>query len=348
METTHDNHYVPCQYLKRWANEHNRIWTYRTLVSHHKVPLWEERSVKSTGFQDDLYTIRVNGKEYDSVERWFNTEFESPAAPVIEKVVTDKKLCQEEWDILLRYLAAQDLRTPGKIKILLNQWQTNIPASIQTSLCELANYLQNRPALSAQLQRRKMYHGSNGLPMSIEVNVNHDKQYIQVNAQLDLGKELYIASLLRGLEHTYKILLQHHWVVLHPFAGKEWPTSDKPVICMDYFNHKHYHLQSGWGKKHANILFPLDPWHLLFTEVGAKNVQHIKKMDYSSEWTEFLINVICENAYRSVLALHPLKYMNRRHHRIIDPAQFQKEQQERKAWSKYENRFSSDLHTQFE
>ena len=59
METTQDNHYVPCQYLKRWANAHNRIWTYRTLVSHHKVPLWEERSVKSTGFQDDIKRTKI-------------------------------------------------------------------------------------------------------------------------------------------------------------------------------------------------------------------------------------------------------------------------------------------------
>ena len=344
---THDNHYVPQQYLKRWANEHNKIWTYRTLVSHQKVPLWEEQSVKSIGFQDDLYTIRVNGKEYDSVEQWFNTEFETPAKSVLEKVSADKKLCHREWEILIKYLAAQDLRTPGKIEFLLEQWRTYVPASMQASLCNLGEELQSFSVLSSQIQNRKA-HNPKALPINVEVNVDRDKPYIEVHAQVDLGKELYFAALLRGLEENYKILLQNHWVLLHPVTGQEWPTSDKPVVCMGFFDENHYHLQSGWAKKHANIIFPIDPWHLLFTEVGVKNVHKLKKMDRSPKWTEFFINVICENAYRSVFALQPLKYMNRRHHRIVDPVQFAKEQQERKAWGEHETCFSSDLYKEFE
>lgn len=96
MGTTHDNHYVPRQYLKRWENKNQKVWTYRTLVSNSHVPLWRDYPVKAIAFQQDLYTVRANGREDDSLEHWLDKNVEASAKAVFDKVALDRKLNQQE------------------------------------------------------------------------------------------------------------------------------------------------------------------------------------------------------------------------------------------------------------
>lgn len=340
MGTTHDNHYVPRQYLKRWENQAKKVWTYRTLVSNSHVPLWRDYPVKAIAFQQDLYTVRVNGREDDSLEHWLDKNVEAPAKDVLDKVAHDRKLSQREWEILLRYVAAQDLRTPGKIKSLLHIWRKDIPQQAHETLAECAEFLQNKPELVKALPKHTVLRGQQGLPMNVKKAINKPKEVLSVEVEIDMGKELYMYALKRGLTHTYKVLLNHHWVILHPYPGQEWPTSDKPVICMDYNSETSHNLDSGWGKKHTNIIFPVDPWHLLIAEVGIKNTRRLQSMDYSAEYTTFFQDIICENAYRFIFAVNPLKYMNRRHKRIVDPKLYEQEKQEAEKWAAHENHFS--------
>lgn len=46
-----NHHYVSQSYLKAWANNHNRVWTYRTLVSHCSVPDWSLSWLESNKFR---------------------------------------------------------------------------------------------------------------------------------------------------------------------------------------------------------------------------------------------------------------------------------------------------------
>lgn len=340
MGTTHDNHYVPRQYLKRWENTAQKVWTYRTLVSNSHVPLWRDYSVKAIAFQQDLYTVRTNGREDDSLEHWLDKNVEAPAKAVFDKVAHDRKLNQREWEILLLYMAAQDLRTPGKIKSLLQIWRQDIPQKAHDTLAECAALFQNKPGLVKALPKHFVFRGQQGLPMNVKTAINKPQETLNVEVEIDMGKELYLYALKRALMHTYKVLLNHHWIIIHPHPGQEWPTSDKPVICMDYNSKTSYNLESGWGKKHANIIFPIDPWHLLITEVGIKNTKRLQSMDYSAEYTTFFQDIICENAYRFIFAVNPLKYMNRRHKRIVDLELYMQEKQEAEEWAAHENHFS--------
>ena len=62
-------------------------------------------------------------------------------------------------------------------------------------------------------------------------------------------------------------------------------------------------------------------------------------MDYSAKYTTFFQDIICENAYRFIFAVNPLKYMNRRHKRIVDPKLYEQEKQEAEKWAAHENHF---------
>ena len=50
-------------------------------------------------------------------------------------------------------MAAQDLRTPGKIKSLLHIWRRDIPQQAHETLAECAEFLQNKPELVKALPK---------------------------------------------------------------------------------------------------------------------------------------------------------------------------------------------------
>ena len=87
-----DNHYVPCEYLKAWEASPGRLWLYRVLVSHGKVPLWNEKSIRGVAYHAHLYTRLAIGGATDEIEQWFDREYETPAAEVLQKVVSDSRL----------------------------------------------------------------------------------------------------------------------------------------------------------------------------------------------------------------------------------------------------------------
>ncbi len=61
MAFHHDNHYVPCLYLKRFESSPGRVSTYRILVPHSRVPLWKEAAIKGVAYHTHLYTRIVSG-----------------------------------------------------------------------------------------------------------------------------------------------------------------------------------------------------------------------------------------------------------------------------------------------
>jgi hypothetical protein len=132
-----DNHYVPQLYLKRWANE-GRVWTYRLLVPHPKCPVWRPYSLGAIGKQAHLYTKMTLSGESDEFERWLCEDFETPAEAVIDRVITDSRLTSKDWQILIRFAAALDARTPARLVEMLRrtveqgeQLQQTVTESVQ-------------------------------------------------------------------------------------------------------------------------------------------------------------------------------------------------------------------------
>lgn len=113
--TTRDNHFVSQGYLKQWDGGSGQISVYRVLVSHDRVPLWTQKSIKGVGYQQNLYSREINGIENDLIEKWFSTEFESPATEAIRGAICGHRLAPEDWHKLVRFLAMHDVRTPARL-----------------------------------------------------------------------------------------------------------------------------------------------------------------------------------------------------------------------------------------
>jgi hypothetical protein len=132
------NHYVPQEYLRRWANAEGKVWTYRILVSNESVPAWKLSSRRGVAYYNHLYTRMVATGESDEIEDWLNSEFETPAHEAIQKAVGDGKMSANDWRCLIRFLAAQDVRTPARLIEGIKRWEKTLPEDVEQTLSEMA------------------------------------------------------------------------------------------------------------------------------------------------------------------------------------------------------------------
>ncbi|HWP98325.1 MAG TPA: DUF4238 domain-containing protein, partial [Syntrophomonadaceae bacterium] len=123
-----------------------------------------------------------------------------------------------------------------------------------------------------------------------------DKSLLQVETLVGRGMWLY--EIKRILTNTAKILLTHKWSIFHP-TGLEWITSDDPVICLNYYGNDSYDFDGGWGKTGSEVLFPLSPNHMLYTQVGKKAPPRI---DLSPEMSTKLQRIVAEHGYRWIFS----------------------------------------------
>ncbi len=269
MELTRDNHFVPESYLKRWAGEDHKLWSYRTLVSDSRVPCWKKVSPRGVAYHRHLYTQILQGEETDALEQWFNTDYESPAQQAIHKAVSDSRMRPEDWVLLVRYLALQDLRTPARMLEMLRPAHDSKGTTIAEILEDSVQNLEesHRSGEPLQQEARK---GAEDFPVALEFKPLPDQGVIGIRAHQVVGRQLWLFHLKHLLRGTATVLHQHDWTILKPWPGMSWITSDNPVVKLNYTSATEYDLNGGWGNDRANIFMPLGPQHLFFTEIGAR------------------------------------------------------------------------------
>src|SRR6267142_2879414 len=131
---THDNHFVPQLYLRRWAGTDSKVWRYSLLVPHEKVPPWKPSSTAAIAYHQHLYTRIAGGKETDEVEKWLNDEFEMPAVLPLNKAVNQEPLTRQDWNAITRFMWMQDARTPANFLKFRERQIRDLPAITQDVL----------------------------------------------------------------------------------------------------------------------------------------------------------------------------------------------------------------------
>jgi len=196
-------------------------------------------------------------------------EFEAPAKLVISKIVSEGRLSPDDWIILIRFLAAQDVRTPSRLSESLERWDTTLPDLIQTTLENAVNELEaaqkeNRPVRKSHIAHTEF------IPMRVQTESDHKSKTATIKAECVSGRGLWLYSLKHLLTKTVNILLGYKWSILKPPKNMNWITSDDPVIKLNYFNPEKYDFKGGWGSKGTEILFPITPNHLMYTKIGER------------------------------------------------------------------------------
>ncbi len=322
------NHYVPECYLKRWESSEGKVFVYRTLVNHPNVPIWKSHFVSSIAYQKHLYTQIISGHESDELEMWLDREFESPANEVLDKAALESQLNTLDWEVLIKFLSAQDVRTPARLYEYIQRAQKYLPGTLQNVMNDLHVKLSNGDV--SELTREGESSVRESFPLKVTTHIEEGSDTGFLKAETYTGRGTWIHSIKHLLENTSKILHTHKWSIVKPALGYFWPTSDNPVVKLNYYSPGKYDLKGGWGVKKGNIFFPIDPEHAMFVQIGDKPMK--KNTRLSENQTKEFIKFVVENSHRKIFSHSEASSLPRLRERIVDPDRLTRENNEMKEW----------------
>jgi hypothetical protein len=335
------NHYVPRLYLKRWAASDGKAFVYRLLVSHENVHLWKRSSLDGIGYHQNLYTRVLGGAETDEIEEWFSRNIETPAEEPIAKATSDGRLTPNDWDCLIRFLAAQDVRTPARMMEFLARQTKELPEAIDGVLQSAVSEL-TAAKRKGQMVERPPSDVALGFPSRVTTEFEPGAEMGALKVETVVGRSLWLWSLKRLLTHTYHVLRAHAWTIVRPPVGMNWVTSDNPVVKLNYYADGRYDFKGGWGKQGGEILMPLGPQHLLLTHIGGRppwiKGQRVPE-SYALAFQRFTI----ENAHRYVYGSAADPFVDKTRPRVVNAEAFESEAIQWKRWGKEQSDAERDL-----
>ena len=335
-----EHHYVPCVYLKSFARSNGKLFVYRLLVAHPSVPEWQPLSPRGIAYHAHLYTRMISGSESDEIEEWFSREFEGPAEEAIERATHDERLTPSHWQALIRFVAAQDVRTPARLIERMAEWSKAIPPLLDGVLRETVGKLEEAKRSGMPIQPAHVAY-SEYLPIRTHKEIVPGEGIGTLRVETVAGRGFWLYSLKHLLTTTLKVLFDHRWTIVKPHGDACWFTSDDPVIKLNYNSPLDYNLKGGWGWKGTEILLPLGPKHLLYTQVGGRPPERGWTFPY--EYTKMLQKIIAEHAYRMIFAPEPSPDVAPMRPRVINPNAVRSEREQWEKWHEQQTRAEAEL-----
>jgi hypothetical protein len=327
-QLTIKNHFVPQSYLKRWEDAEQKVSVYKTLVSHFTVPNWKKYSVAAIAYHKHLYTQVLNGNESDELEKWFNREFEAPANCVLDKATQDEKLTKNDWNILIKFLAAQDVRTPKRMSEYLKRGTGKLSEALNEVLDEVKEKLENRDIESLKIHNSPVK--DLAFPLKLITDNQKDNNATILKAESYVGRITWIYSIKYLLENTEKVLHKHRWSIVKPAKGYYWITSDNPVVKLNFIDEHNYDFGGGWDKPKGNLFFPIGPEHAMFVQIGDKALP--KGTRLSVHQTILIRRLIAENSHRMIFSKNDDDGVTSLKKRTVDKEMVNREKAELLAW----------------
>lgn len=336
-EIRRNNHFVPKLYLKQWA-QNGRIPTYRLLVSNEAVPEWRDLSLSKIAFREHLYTYATAKEETDEFEHWLAEEFENPAVDAIERVVREQRLTPEHWRRLVRFAVAQEVRTPAWFKRFVARQHAQLPSLMQETLERSVEKLEKHHAtkrpLPASPEKDALF------PTKVVIQHGADGQR-RIGVETVVGRQLWLWTMRHLLTTTIEQISTQKWNIVRAPDGVSWPTSDDPLIRLNYRGPAEYDFGGGWGVKNTDIFLPLSPKHLLHTCICGPGWP--RGVTVSRDMALFVRRIILEHADQYVFSVDK-KDVSRLRPRTVSLSAYNEESA---FWAKWRNdqlQAEQDLH----
>lgn len=337
-----DNHYVPGSYLRRWAGADGRLSAYRLLVSHPGVRAWDRKSPSGVAKLQHLYTRVLAGSETDEIERWLDAGFESPAQGVIDRVVCGARLSVEDYEVLARFVAAQDVRTPARLIEVLKRGEAHVSEILQDTVERSVREIEAIYRAGGSIKGTSAV-VDHGLPARVRIEHGQDDSTSRIGIEMVVGRQYWLFSIRRLLTATLKHLQSHRWTVLRSPRGMQWLTSDDPVIKLNWHDSENHDFQGGWGSPGTEIMLPLDPMHLLYTRIGSR--PPTRGTVLNAEEAQRIQRLIIQHAHRHLFAVAPDTKVERIRPRTVDAELFRQEAEQWRRWHDEQSAAERDLAT---
>lgn len=329
-----DHHYVPRGLLRKWSTDGNRIFTYRLLVSDDSVDVWRLRSISAVGYQENLYADRTN-----SLETWFAREIEEPALLVIGRLGERNHLSKDDWHALVRFWMLQALRTPQRYAERMQWWTRVLPDMMGKVLRETAIQIEEWAdhGRTFPTSRRDENRFSGVFRTKLTPRAGGGGE---IRAEVTLGRELWLAGIQHVMEGAcMDRLLSYRWSILSPATGSEWFLTDDPALTLGYA-HGRFDFRTGIDRRHADLLMPLTPLHLLHTEVGSPRPPSYQ---VSAELTRTIQRALILRAHRMVFATKREDWVPWLRPREVNADRFRDEQLQWRSWAAEQARAELDV-----
>jgi hypothetical protein len=336
----HRDHYVSRLYLKHFAAPDGRIFTYRILAADARVPLWKPTATKGIAYHEHLYTRIAAGVESDEIEKWLNTEFETPAEEPLMKATSDMRLSPKEWHNLIRFVAAQDVRTPAHLHDDLQRWNKNMAGVLDKTLRDAVGRAEAAKRAGQTITTVKSYN-SDLIPLRVTTAIQPGEKFGTVKSEIIVGRGLWFFGIRHLLTKTIEVLLNQKWTILLAPDGLDWFTSDDPVIRLNYYDEDKYDFRGGWGRKGGEIMLPLDSHHLLYTKIGERPRQ--RGSIVARPEAQAIRRFIAEHAHRFILATSPDPEVAQLRPRTVDAAVLRHEQRQWRKWHEEQSAAEREL-----
>jgi len=327
---THDNHYVPRLYLKHFSSGDGYLYRYRILVPKETVPEWKRFHISGVGYQVHLYTrVLENNEDTDDIERWLNQDFEAPAEGALSRVVNDKRLSKDDYHVLSRFLAAQIVRTPAFLIENLPHWQRLSKKLLDDTMEEIRE-TQTTAKETGKSPDLVPLPNSAYLPLRVTKEPSEDGKSMIVKAETVVGRGTWIFSMRHLLTNTLRRLAEHRWTIISAEDDLPWFTTDDPVVRLNFRSTSNYDFNGGWASPGTEIMLPLSPKHLLYTQVGQK--PPARGTTFSQGQASILRKLIAEHAHRYIFSPKVDSDMRKLRPREVNLAAVRNENEQWEKW----------------
>lgn len=307
------NHYVPKVYLKQWATG-NKLYEYRLLVSHEKVPKWNKVSISNTATVDYLYLYLDDGELNDEMENYFSEEFEMKYGSLIEKVNSYEFLNSVDFEYISKLVVGQFIRTLSGYYWSQSIIQKTFPEIVE----ELSRKIDKDLTMKGSLPKREIGKIDKLLPLKLEMLEDEENNFLKVETYA--GKSTWLMSMKHLLGTTYKSLMATSWCIYDAPTNFYWATSDDPVILLNYYGKDDYDFKGGFGNIGTEIIFPLSPNKLLYTKIGKEFKESYVRASYSV--ADLFQKIIVEHAFSKVYSSEENKKITKMRKRIVDETKY--------------------------
>jgi hypothetical protein len=180
-------------------------------------------------------------------------------------------------------------------------------------------------------------------PFRVTVEKRADGDGGWVRGETIAGRNLWIWSIRQLLTNSsgLRALETHRWTILTPPEGVRWCTSDDPVLKVNFNSLQDYNFGGGWGSVGTDLLLPLGPHHLLFTQVGKRVPARGTPMDAQKAY--LVQRFTAERAHRYVFADAPDSFIPTVRPRTVNAAELARESDQWKRWHAEQSSAERDL-----
>lgn len=194
---------------------------------------------------------------------------------------------------------------------------------------EIEKYLNEEFETPASMPLKKavkgrMYDNDNKMfPLKIvDTGIENDGKAL-IKIETIIGKSYYLYMMKHLLKENIKILHKHEWKILDLDDRVNIPTSDDPVICLNYYVDDTYDFGGGWNNIGSEIIFPISPKKIIYTKVGEKDIQF--KLNY--ELSMKIKTMIVEHAHRRIFSMDKERWITKVRKRYVNLDEFQREKE---------------------